>query len=128
VHTVILWVVAGAALALAGAGLALSLLDTGPGTRRGRAAGRLLLGLAALTEAAVVVQSAVAGAGLAAGHAVRSTPTFIGYLAGILFVVPVAVVWAWADRTRWSGSVVAIGGLAVAVMTARLAMMWQGRA
>jgi hypothetical protein len=120
VHAVILWVVVGAALALAVTGLALSLLD--------RAGDRLLLALAAAAELAVVVQSVVAGIGVASGHAVRSTGTFVGYLIGIVVVLPVAVAWAWADRTRWSGAVVAIGGVAVAVMTARLAMMWQGRA
>jgi ABC-type Fe3+-siderophore transport system permease subunit len=120
VHPVILWVVVGAALVLAGVGLALSLLD--------RAADRLLLGMTAAAELAVVVQSVVAGIGLATGHAVRSTGTFVAYLVGIVVVLPIAVAWAWADRTRWSGAVVAIGGLTVAVMTARLVLLWQGRA
>ena len=119
-HPVILWTVVALCLGLAGLGLALSLLA--------RAADRLLLAATAAAELAVVVQSAVAGVELAAGHAVRSTGTFVGYLAGAVAVLPVAVAWAWADRTRWSGSVVAIGGLTAAVMTARLLMMWQGRA
>ena len=34
--------------------------------------------------------------------------------------------WALAERTRWSGLVVAVGGLTVAVMTARLVMLARG--
>jgi len=117
---VVLWTVVGLSLGLALVGLVLSLLD--------RTADRLLLGTAGVVEAAVVVQSVVAGIGLATGHQVLSAPTFIGYLVGIAVVLPFAVAWAWADRNRWSGAVVAIGGLTVAAMTARLLMMWQGRA
>jgi hypothetical protein len=120
VHPVILWTVVAASLTLALAGLTLSLLD--------RTADRLLLGLTALAEATVVVQSAVAGAEHAAGHAVHSTATFTGYLVGNVLILPFALAWAWADRNRWSGSVVAVGGLTVAVMTARLLALWNGRA
>jgi hypothetical protein len=119
-HPAILWTVVGASLVLALTGLALSLLD--------RRADVLLLGLAGVAEATVVVQSVVAGIGLATGHDVRSTATFVAYLVGIAVVVPFAVAWAWADRSRWSGAVVAVGGFAVAVMTARLLQLWQGRA
>ncbi|HEY6793245.1 MAG TPA: hypothetical protein VI248_01030 [Kineosporiaceae bacterium] len=119
-YAVILWTVVGAAGLLALTGLALSLLD--------RTADRLLLGLAAAAEVVTVVQSVVAGVELAVGHPVRSLGTVVGYLVGIVAVLPIAVAWAWADRTRWSGSVVAVGGLTVAVMTARLVMMWQGSA
>ena len=119
-HAAVLWTVVGLSLGLALVGLALSLLD--------RRADRLLLGGVAVVEVAVVVQSVVAGIGLATGHRVLSAPTFVGYLAGIVLVLPFAVAWAWADRSRWSGGVVAIGALSVAVMTARLLMMWQGRA
>lgn len=118
-HPAILWPVVGTSLLLMTVGLATSLLNRPPG--------RLVVALAALAELAAVVQSVVAAVELARGHDVPSTATFIGYLLGNLVVLPVAVVWAWAERTRWSGAVVAVGGLAVAVMTARLNMMWQGR-
>ena len=118
-HAAIIWTVVGTSLLVMVAGLAYALLNRPPGLP--------VLGLAALAEVAALVQSVVAGVGLARGHEVPSTATFVGYLLGNLVVMPVAVVWAWAERTRWSGAVVAVGGLAVAVMTARLTMMWQGR-
>jgi hypothetical protein len=120
VHSAILWAVVGASMLLAVVGGGLSAVN--------RQADRVLLAVAGLTEALAVVQSAVAGVELAMGHSVHSGPTFVAYLVGNVLVLPIAVAWAWADRNRWSGGVVAIGGLTVAVMTARLLMMWQGRA
>lgn len=118
-HPAILWTVVGTSLLVMVAGLAMSLLNRPPN--------QALVAAAAVAELAAVVQSVVAGVGLARGHDVPSSATFVGYLLGNLVVLPVAVVWAWAERTRWSAAVIAVGGLAVAVMTARLTMMWQGR-
>ena len=117
-HTWTLWAVVGTSLAVAVAGGLVSALN--------RVAGSRLLAVAAVAEAVAVVQSVLAGVELLGGHHVHSTPTFVGYLIGTALVLPIAVVWAWGDRNRWSGAVIAIGGLTVAVMTARLQMMWQG--
>lgn len=118
-HSAILWTVVGTSLLVAVLGLATSALNRPPGT--------VVLAAAAVAELTALVQSVVAGVGLARGHDVPSIATFIGYLLGNLVVLPVAVIWSLAERTRWSGAVVAVGGLAVAVMTARLNLMWQGR-
>jgi hypothetical protein len=120
VHPTILWTVVGTSLLAATLGLVTSLLNRPPG--------RAVLAGAAVAELAALVQSVVAGVQLARGHDVHSAATFVGYLLGNLAVIPVAVFWSLAERTRWSGAVVAVGGFAVAVMTARLNMMWQGRA
>jgi hypothetical protein len=119
VHSVILWTVVGSSLLLAVLGAAMSGLN--------RVAGAPLLVVTAIAEVTAVVQSGVAAVELS-GHHVLSTATFVGYLIGNVLVLPIAVVWAWADRNRWSGAVIALGGLTVAVMTARLQMMWLGRA
>jgi hypothetical protein len=50
----------------------------------------------------------------------------VGYLLGIVVVLPLAGAWALAERTRWSGVVVAVGGFTVAVMTARLVLLARG--
>ena len=60
----------------------------------------------------------------ARGHEVASRVTVIGYLLGIVLVLPAAVLWGWAERTRWTPAVVALGGFTVMAMAARLNMMW----
>jgi hypothetical protein len=117
---VILWAVVATSLLVVGVGVATSLAGRPPG--RGNQAA------VALAEVVTVVQSVAAAIGLAGGHHVRSVATFLGYVVGIVLVLPFAVAWAWADRNRWSGAVLAVGGFAVAVMTARLDLLWQGRA
>lgn len=119
-HAAILWTLVGCCLVLALLGAATSALNRTPG--------RATLVVAGLTEVVAVVQSLVAGIELAAGHPVPSTPTFVGYLVANVIVVPFTVAWAWSDRNRWSGTVIAVGGLTLAVMTARLLQMWHGRA
>ena len=106
------------ALVAALAGLVVALRD--------RPAGRVTLGLAAIAAVATLVQSAVAAVELVQGRRPPELATFVGYLLGIVVVLPVAVAWAVAERTRWSGVVVAVGGFTVAVMTARLTLLWRG--
>jgi hypothetical protein len=120
VHSVILWTVVGTCLLTAVVGLAVSVLD--------RRAERILFGFIALAETAVVVQSVVAVVEALRGHHIRSVGSFVGYVVGIVAVLPFTVAWARAAEPRYRGAVVAIGSIAVAVMTARLSMIWQGRA
>jgi hypothetical protein len=101
---------------LAVIGLVMSALD--------RVVDRVLLAAAVMVEVAALVQSVVAGVELAGSHQVASAAAFVGYLIGAVLVMPVAVVWAWAERNRWTGAVVALGGLTVAVMTLRLTTLW----
>jgi hypothetical protein len=119
VHSGIVWTVVGTSLVTGLLGLAFALLNRPPG--------RLVIGAAVVAEVAAIVQSVVAGIELARGHEVVSAATFVGYLLGNLVILPVAVFWSLAERTRWSGAVMAVGGLAVAIMTARLHIMWIGR-
>jgi drug/metabolite transporter (DMT)-like permease len=93
---------------------------------RDRAPGRLTVGLAALAAVVTLVQSAVAAVELVQGRRPPEPATFVGYLLGIVVVLPVAIAWAVTERTRWSGVVVAVGGFTVAVMTARLTLLWRG--
>jgi hypothetical protein len=89
-----------------------------------RAPGKAQLLFAALVELVVVVQSVIAFARLAAGFRPAETATTLGYLIGILVLIPVAWFWANVERTRYSGAVLAVAGAAVAAMTLRLLVLW----
>ena len=91
-----------------------------------RPPGRVTVGVAALAGAAVVVQSVVAVVALVRGEGPDGVATVVGYLVGIVFVFPLAIGWALVERTRWSGLVLSVAGLAVAVMTARIDQLWRG--
>ncbi len=93
---------------------------------RDRPPGRVTLAVTALAALATLVQSVVAGYGLVQGTRPAELGTYIGYLIGAALVLPLAGAWALAERTRWSGVVVAVGGFTVAVMTARLVMLARG--
>lgn len=79
---------------------------------------------AAGVELLAVIQSIIAFVGLAQGFRPSELATTIGYLIGILVLIPVAWMWANVERTRFSGIVLAVAGLAVAVMTLRLLQLW----
>src|SRR5215212_4098958 len=70
------------------------------------------------------VQSIVAGVQLAAGFSPQSPSTVLGYLIGIVLLIPVAWFWANSERTRYSGLVLAVAALAVLAMTLRLLTLW----
>jgi hypothetical protein len=118
VHSGLVAAVVTAALLASACGVVTALRDRPPG--------RLTLGVATLAAVLVVVQSIAAAVDLVRGDRPPETATYIGYLVGIVVVLPLAVGWAVAERTRWSGVVVAVGGVTVAVMTARLVMLARG--
>jgi hypothetical protein len=93
---------------------------------RDRPPGPVTLAVTALAALATLVQSVVAGYDLVQGARPAELGTYIGYLVGVAVVLPLAGGWALAERTRWSGVVVAVGGFTVAVMTARLVMLARG--
>jgi hypothetical protein len=98
----------------------------GTGAVRNRPPGTAALVAAALAEVAVLAQSGVALVVLARGEHPPEVVTSVAYLLGILVVLPLATAWALIERTRWSGVVILVGALTVAVMTARLQMLWRG--
>lgn len=110
------WTVAALALVSMGWGLVTAVLDKPPGKAQ--------LLYAAGLELVVVVQSVIALVGLAGGFRPVEPATTIGYLLGIVVLVPVAWFWANSERTRFSGVVLAIAAAAVAAMTFRLLVLW----
>jgi hypothetical protein len=71
-----------------------------------------------------LAQSVVAAVKLLGGFRPQSLPTLIGYLIGIVLLIPLAWFWANVERTRFSGIVLAVAALAVVAMTLRLLVLW----
>jgi hypothetical protein len=71
-----------------------------------------------------LAQSIVAAVKLLGGFRPESLPTLIGYLIGIVLLIPIAWLWANVERTRFSGVVLAVAALAVVAMTLRLLVLW----
>jgi hypothetical protein len=90
-----------------------------------RRIGLLHLWGTALLEALLLVQAVVAVVLLVRGTRPADTPTFLGYLAGILLVPVAGALWARSEPTRWAGTVLAVAAAAVAVMVWRLQQLWE---
>lgn len=77
-------------------------------------------------EAAMLVQAVVAVVGQVRGHSPAEPVTFWGYLVTALLLLPVAAVWAMADRTRTSSVALLVVCVALLAMQARLWQVWAG--
>ena len=86
--------------------------------------GKAQLLFAAGLEIVTVVQSIIAALKLAAGFRPVELATTIGYLIGIVILIPIAWMWANVERNRFSGVVLAVAALGVLAMTLRLLVLW----
>lgn len=86
---------------------------------------RQLVG-AGVVEAALVVQAVLAGARAAGGPGPADPLTFWGYVVTGLIVLPLAALWAVAERSRWSSVVLLVAALTVAFLQLRLVQVWSG--
>jgi hypothetical protein len=86
--------------------------------------GKAQLLFAAGVEIVTVVQSIIAAVKLAAGFRPVEFATTIGYLIGIVILIPIAWLWANVERNRFSGVVLAVAALGVLAMTLRLLVLW----
>jgi hypothetical protein len=86
--------------------------------------GKAQLLFAAGVEVVTVVQSILAATKLAAGFRPVELATTIGYLIGIVILIPIAWLWANVERNRFSGVVLAVAALGVLAMTLRLLVLW----
>jgi hypothetical protein len=76
-------------------------------------------------EALLVVQTGIVVVALAGGERPEDTPTFLGYLIGVVLVPVAGTLWARSERTRWAGTVLAVAGAVVGVMVWRLLQLWE---
>ncbi|BDZ43300.1 hypothetical protein GCM10025865_25990 [Paraoerskovia sediminicola] len=79
----------------------------------------------AVIEAVVVVQAVVAGVLAATGSGPQDPLLFWGYVLTALLILPVAALWAFAERTRWSSVVLLVAALTVAFLELRLWQIWE---
>ena len=86
--------------------------------------GKAQLLYAAGVEAVTVVQSIIAIAKIIGGFRPAELATTIGYLIGIVILMPISWLWANVERNRFSGIVLSVAALAVLAMTLRLLMLW----
>ena len=71
-----------------------------------------------------LVQSVIAAVMIGTGFRPASLATTIGYLIGIVVLIPLAWFWANVERTRFSGIVLAVAAMATLAMTLRLLSLW----
>lgn len=85
----------------------------------------LSVGVLALVELLLIIQLIAAIiAPFAGNHIAGSGLEFYTYLVGAI-IVPIGVVgFALLERSRWSTVVMGVGALAVAVMVARMQIIW----
>ncbi|OLT54051.1 hypothetical protein [Cellulosimicrobium sp. CUA-896] len=78
----------------------------------------------AVVEGLLLVQGVVLGVLGATGTAPSDPVLLWGYLVTALVILPVAALWAFAERTRWSSVVLAVAALTVAFLEWRLWQIW----
>lgn len=120
--TVLTYVALGAAL------WALVLMIAGRPVLVNRWYGLGALGVVALLEVGLLVQAVVGIVSLFTADREVDGFSFVGYLIGPVLIIPLAVFWALAERTRWGPGVLVIGSLAVPVMILRLRQVWEAHA
>jgi hypothetical protein len=90
-----------------------------------RRIGLVHLVVAGLLEVLLLLQAGTATAAMVGGERPEDTPTFLGYLLGVVLVPVAGVLWARTERTRWAGTVLAVAGAVVGVMVWRLLQLWE---
>jgi hypothetical protein len=83
-----------------------------------------LLGVLALLELGLLVQAVLGFVRLFTADREVDELTYAGYLIGSLVVLPLAALWALAERSRWGPGVLLIGGLTIPVLIVRLGQIW----
>lgn len=115
-------------VALGAAAWAVVLIIAGRPVMIDRWHGLGLLGIVALLELGLLVHAVLGVLNLVGTDRDVSTLSFLGYLIGPVFIVPLAAFWSLAERTRWGPGVMVIGCLTIPVMILRLRQIWEANA
>lgn len=93
---------------------------------RNRPVGMVLLATMALIELGLLLLAVLGLINLAQTERDVDGVTFVAYLVGSLLVLPIAVAWALAERSRWGSGVLIVGCLVVPVLIVRMNQVWTG--
>jgi hypothetical protein len=93
-------------------------------TALNRRVGIILLAGLGVLEILLFVLIGIIVARLAGGGHPSGLATLIGYLIAMPLVPVVAGLWGAIERSRWGPAVIAVGGLAAAVLMVRLHEIW----
>ncbi len=52
--------------------------------------------------------------------------SFVGYLLTAVLILPLAVIWSVAEKSRWGTAVLVIGCLVIPVLVVRMQQIWTG--
>jgi hypothetical protein len=83
-----------------------------------------LLGGLVVLEALLLVQFVVGLVMLLGGDNQVAAVTFVGYLVGILLILPFGTLWALGDPERSGTAVLVVATLVVATLVVRLEQIW----
>lgn len=112
------WILAAAALVLAGWAVIRIIRDQPVIFKQLIVAGGIL--------ALLLIAMIVAGVQMARGHSISDLVVFWGYFISAAVLFPLAGAWSLAERTKWSSVVLAVAGVAFAVVQLRLHQLWMG--
>ncbi|MDN5797389.1 MAG: hypothetical protein L0H79_16770 [Intrasporangium sp.] len=91
---------------------------------RNRPPNALVLALLAVIEAGLVAQLVIGIRLLSDAPPGVSVLTFVGYLVVALLVLPLAVGWSWAERSRGGTATILVGLVVVPYLFVRLYQIW----
>ncbi|MPZ63795.1 MAG: hypothetical protein GEU93_21515 [Propionibacteriales bacterium] len=77
-------------------------------------------------EVALLVQMIWGFVALAGTDREVDGTTFVAYLLTLVLIIPAAVLWSIAEKSRWGSAVLVAGCLVVAVLMLRLEQIWSG--
>jgi hypothetical protein len=87
-----------------------------------------LIGAVAVVETGLLVQAIAGVVNMLSTDRSMDRLSFVAYLFGPVVILPLATVWAMAERSRWGPGVLVAGCLAIPVMILRLRQIWDGNA
>ncbi len=83
----------------------------------------LFYGLATL-EVLLLAQLVAGLVALGVSDREVETATFVGYLLTTVLILPIAVVWAVAEKSRWGTAVLVLAGVTIAALVLRSHQVW----